>query len=177
MNKKRILLGTITILLLSTLYHGIYDHYPSFLTSLLFPTTESIWEHNKMILLAFITWNIIDKILNKIDDNVIFKDFVSSILCIILVIAIFTPVYFFILNKNDNLAVTLIIYTLSIFVSLLVTSIIKIKKSHTLETLSIAGFILLIITFSIMTYYHPDSSIFKEFDLPTHHIYIQNATF
>ena len=162
-NKKRVIIGNIVILLLSIIYHNVYEKFPNFLTSLFFPMSESIWEHNKMILMAFITWTIIEIFTFKNNKNSIFKNIVACVICIILVISIFTPVYFLILKQNDNFVVTIIIYLVSIILSLIISNFIKIEQSSSLEKLSVLGYITLLITFAIMTYYHPNGAIFKEF--------------
>lgn len=163
MDKKRIFIGTLLILLLSSLYHFIYDWFPNMYTSFLFPINESIWEHNKMILLAFLTWTLLESIFLKDSKNPLFKNLVACIICIILVLSVFTPVFFFILDSQDNILVTLVIYVISIMTSLWLSEFIKLKSSKPLELLSIGGFVTLIVTFAILTYYHPDNLLFKEF--------------
>ena len=103
MKTKKILLGTLLVLILSALYHDIYELFPNTITSFFFPIDESIWEHNKMILLAFITWAILEKISMKSSKNSLFKNLVACVTTIILVLTIFTPVFLFLLNKHDHL--------------------------------------------------------------------------
>ena len=128
MKTKKILLGTLLVLILSALYHDIYELFPNTITSFFFPIDESIWEHNKMILLAFIT-----------------------------------PVFLFLLNKNDNLFVTLTIYTISIVIGFTLSEKIDLVDCPKLEFLSSIGFALLVVTFAIMTYYHPDNILFEDY--------------
>ena len=97
MKTKKILLGTLVVLILSALYHDIYELFPNTITSFFFPIDESIWEHNKMILLAFITWAILEKISIKSSKNSLFKNLVACVTTIILVLTIFTPVFLFLL--------------------------------------------------------------------------------
>lgn len=161
-NKIKLLIGTVVILAMSTLYHNIYKQFPNFITSLMFPINESIFEHNKMILLAFFTWSCIEKLFYKDSNTPFFNNLVACILCITLVLAIFTPVYFLILKGQDSLIITIAIYTFSIAVGLFLSSLIKLEPSKKLEAISIFGFLILLITFAILTYYHPNNIIFKE---------------
>ncbi len=163
MKTKKILLGTLLVLILSALYHDIYELFPNTITSFFFPIDESIWEHNKMILLAFITWAILEKISIKSSKNSLFKNLVACVTTIILVLTIFTPVFLFLLNKNDNLFVTLTIYTISIVIGFTLSEKIDLVDCPKLEFLSSIGFALLVVTFAIMTYYHPDNILFEDY--------------
>lgn len=165
MNKKRIFIGAVVIFLLSALYHNIYKYFPNTITSLFFPINESIFEHNKMILMAYFTWALIEKIFMKDSNNPLFKNLVACIICIILALTIFTPVFFLVLEKQENLIVTLIIYAISILTSLWLNDYIKLKPSKPLELLSLGGFVTFAVTFAILTFYHPDNILFKSFSL------------
>lgn len=108
------ILSPITLFLLSTLTHNIYNLYPCLLTKILFPINESIWEHNKMIIMSYFIFMIIEGIIfKKINFNYIY----SAITCSILVILIFSPIYFFILKTKDNLLITLTIYFICLVLS------------------------------------------------------------
>lgn len=105
------ILSVFIIFILSAILHSIYNIFPSFLTSLFFPVNESIWEHNKMIFMAYFIFMILEKIFfKKSSFNYIFP----ALICSILILLIFSPIYFFVLKMHDNLMVTLIIYFLTI---------------------------------------------------------------
>ena len=48
---KKIILSSFIIFILSTLFHSLYNYLPCFLTSIIVPVNESIFEHMKMIFL------------------------------------------------------------------------------------------------------------------------------
>lgn len=153
MNKKRIIIGTILVTIFSVLFHSVYDKFPNIFTSLLFPVNESIWEHNKMILLAFFVWTIIERIFNKGSGGVIFKDLMQVIFCIIILDITFTPFYLYVLNTQDNLVITIIWYVISIILSFIVGDKYFNKSDNkTVELNSLIIFLLLGICFAILTY-------------------------
>lgn len=92
--KKWKFISVLLIFLLSALFHFIYDWFPNFFTSLFFPVNESIWEHNKIIVASFLVLAIIEKIYYKKEKNVIFAEALSSLVCMILVMLIFTPIIY-----------------------------------------------------------------------------------
>lgn len=105
---------------LSALLHGVYEMWPNFLTSVLFPVNESIWEHGKLILSSFLLLYPIDRIIFKEEGPCFSTNIITSVICIMLTYLIFTPIFFYILKTNDNIVVTLIIYFLCIVLSLIV---------------------------------------------------------
>ncbi len=88
--KKKLwfILSPFLILFFSFIYHSIYKIWPNFLTSIFFPVNESIFEHNKMILLSYLTLSIIDYLIFK-KDNVFINYYLTSIICLTLVTIIF----------------------------------------------------------------------------------------
>ncbi len=97
-NKKYIFIGSLIIFLLNFFTHNIYQIFPNFITSLFFPVNESIWEHTKMI---FTTWLIFYLVEYYYLKKYNIKNIVTSLLIglltnILLLIIIFTPIYFLI---------------------------------------------------------------------------------
>lgn len=162
-NKKRIVTGTIVILLLSAIFHGIYEKFPNVVTSLLFPVNESIWEHNKLVFLSFLVWAICDKLFFKNDKSVFFRTFIAMIICIILLDTSFSIVYFFVLEKKHNLIITLLIYTISIIVSSIVGQRIRLKNDRKTEIYAFSGYIVVFIILSVLTYRPPHLPIFCDY--------------
>lgn len=153
MNKKRIIIGSIVVLLLSTIFHSVYDKFPSTITALFFPVNESIWEHNKMILLAFFTWSILESIFSKPDRSVFYQNLITLIICIILLDLTFTPFYLYVLNAKDNIIITIIWYAISIVLSFIIgEKFFTISPSKSIETNSLIAFGLISIIFIILTY-------------------------
>lgn len=163
--KKRILVTSICILILSALFHSIYKMIPTFLTSIIFPVNESIWEHGKMILLSFIVWTVIEKTIFKDKGNTIYSNFSTAIICIILTYLIFTPIFLYILKAKDNLPVTIIIYFICILVSVFIKEkFIRKENDKTLETIGIIGFLTIYIVFGITTYKPLEKPIFYDYN-------------
>lgn len=163
MNKKRVIIGTLVILALSFLFHSTYDKFPNVVTSLFFPVNESIWEHNKMVFLAFLIWAIDEKMFSKNGKSLLFLNLVSLIICIVLLDLTFTLIYFFILKKKHNLLVTITIYAISIIASLVLGEKFLIEKNKKVESLAILGYIYIFIIFAILTYYSPQLPIFYDY--------------
>lgn len=163
MNKKRIIIGTITILILSFLFHSVYDKYPSSITSLFFPVNESIWEHNKMILLSFFAWSIVEKIVFRTGKSTFLMNLISTLICIIILDVTFTPVYLYLLNTKENLLITLVFYAISIILGLILSEKFIIEYDRRIETYSLFGFIIISIIFMILTYYPPKLAIFYDY--------------
>lgn len=167
--KKWKILSVFIIFLLSSLFHFIYDWLPCFFTSLFFPVNESIWEHNKIIILSTLSLAIIEKIYYKKRKNVLFAEATSSLLCMFLVMIIFTPIYLYFLKTRDNIIITFIIYFLSISISQILSYYLLLKSyQERLEELGIILFSIFILTNIIFTYYPPRYAIFYDF---VHKIY------
>ena len=163
--KKWQWISVIAIFLISSLLHFIYVWFPNTLTSLFFPVNESIWEHNKIIIGAFLIWSIFEKLIFKKQENYLWSGFVSSIFCAILVMLIFTPVYFLILKTKDNIIVTFIIFLVAIYVS----NIIRYKLLHkpydkTLEKTAIIGFLIVMIINAYLSYNPLPLGIFYDYN-------------
>ena len=172
MNLKKIkIISAITIFLLSALFHFIYEWIPNTLTSLFFPVNESIWEHNKIIVGSFLIIAIIEKIYYKNKKNTIFSESISAIICSLLVMIIFTPIYLYILKTNDNIIITFIIFIFAIIVSQ-IASYYLLKKEYNpkLEKIGITIFIIFILINIIFTYYQPKLPLFYDYTHKTYGI-------
>ena len=162
--KKWKVISVVGIFLFSALFHFIYDWFPNFFTSLFFPVNESIGEHNKIIVGSFLFWAIIEKIYYKKKKNVIFAESISSLVCMILVMLIFTPVYLYILKTNDNMIVTFGIFILAIIISQIVSYKLLQKEYYSkLEELGIILFVIFFLINIIFTYYPPKVALFYDY--------------
>lgn len=66
MTLKRITwIDVIFIFLVSFIIHYMFDWYPSIITFMFFPVNESIWEHQKMIFMAYLMWGIVEYFILK----------------------------------------------------------------------------------------------------------------
>ena len=162
--KKWKVISVVFIFLLSALLHFIYEWIPSFFTSLFFPVNESIWEHNKIIVASFLILAIIEKIYYKKRKNVIFAEAISSLVCMILVMLIFTPVYLYILKTQDNMIVTFAIFLIAIIVSQIVSYKLLQQDYHAkLEEIGVILFVIFFLINIIFTYYPPKLALFYDY--------------
>lgn len=167
--KKWKIISVFLIFALSGLAHFIYDWFPNIFTSIIFPVNESIWEHNKIIILSFFIITLLEKSYYKKEKNVIFAGILSALLCCILVMLIFTPIYFYILKYNDNIIVTFIIFFICICLSTyfnykLLNQPYQKKKEKT----AIFLWLFIFLFNGLLTFYPPNLSLFFDF---TNHKY------
>ena len=165
--KKWKIISIFVIFGLSALFHFIYQWVPSFFTSLLFPVNESIWEHNKIIIGSFLIWSIFEKItIRKHHDlNTCTSGFISAVICCILVMLIFSPIYFYILKTNDNTIVTLTVYFICIAISVYINyKLLQRKYNPEIEKKVILLWLLVIVINAILTYYHPKLPKFYDYN-------------
>ena len=163
--KKWKILSVFIVFGLSALFHFIYRWFPSFITSLFFPVNESIWEHNKIIIGSFFIMALIEKIYFKKKKNALYAGAMSSIFCSILVMLVFTPIFFYVLKTKDNIIITLIIYFICIAISeyinyLLLKKDYQYQKEKRAIWIWIAAFLLN----SILTYYPIHIALFYDFN-------------
>ena len=151
------ILSPIILFILSTITHSIYEKYPNLLTKLFFPYNESIWEHNKMIIMAYFIFMFLESfIFKKINLNYI----CSAIICSLLVILIFSPIYFYLLKGHDNLIVTLIIYFLCLILSQLYFYFLK---PHSSNKINILLWLIIFILNAYLTFYPLKNPLFNVF--------------
>ena len=167
--KKWKVISVILIFLFSSLFHFIYDWFPTFFTSLFFPVNESIWEHNKIIVMSFLVLAIFEKLHYKKRKNVIFTECISSLACMILVMLIFTPIYLYILKTNDNMIVTFAIFLFAISISQIISyKLLQKEYNPKLEEFGVIFFVIFFLINIIFTYYPPKLALFYDF---VHKIY------
>lgn len=161
-------LKTIDIFLvfgLCFLTHFLYSWFPCTLFSIFFPVNESIWEHMKMIFTSFVIVSFIDAILIKrknIDAyNLVLSTFVISVLCIVIFLLIYLPIFNLI---GENFIINVAILFITIYFSEIISFFIMEKKEKTiLNYLSIVGIILCYTIFGILTYNPPKNDLFLDF--------------
>lgn len=163
--KKIIIISIISIFGLSFLAHNIYEWFPNKFTSIFFPVNEGIWEHQKMAFTSIMFYGIIEYFLlqKTKHNNFLLSLITSAIVTIILVISIFTPVYY-LMDKKDNLIVTLAIYLFAIIIGQIVSYyILKSKKDYKkLNVISLVCIPLIFTIFGILTYYPLKNGLFYD---------------
>lgn len=157
-------LSVVLLFLFSAILHFGYDLFPNFFTSLFFPVNESIWEHNKIIIGSFLIIAVIEKIKYKKERNVFFAEAISSLVCALLVMLIFTPIYLYVLKTNDNMIVTFVIFILAIIISQIVSYYLLQKEYNPfLEELGIIIFACLLLLNIVFTYYPLKLPLFYDY--------------
>lgn len=168
---KRIIFNTLTVIGLSFILHSVYNYFPSFLTSLFFPVNESIWEHNKLILISYTLSIVPQLIFFKENKNIITRTFIASLICILFVNITLTPIYLYILKTNDNFIVTITIYVISTILSFILSSkLLKKELPRKVEILSILGIVLTYIILMYLTYYPLKLPIFYDYRIDVYGI-------
>lgn len=163
--KKWKIISIFLIFGLSGLSHFIYDWFPNPLTSLIFPVNESIWEHNKIIIFSFLIIALLEKCYYKNSKNTLYAGILSALLCSILVMLIFTPVYFYILKLNDNIFVTFIIFFICIALSVWFNyKLLNQSYNSNKEKIAIILWLITFIINGILTYYPLHISLFYDFN-------------
>ena len=156
-NKKIMIIKTVAIFLSLFLFSYIYKWLPNFLTSLIFPVNESLFEHLKMIytceiivnaevIVSMIIYLIIHKKNNKIN-NYMFALLLSTLFNIVLFYLIYLPIY----NRfGSNLIMTMIIYLVTLIISQYLFYLITNQKHNKLNnqvSLIIIPFIIIILAY------------------------------
>ena len=163
--KKIIIISIISIFGLGFLAHNMYEWFPNKFTSIFFPVNESIFEHQKMIFTSIMFFGIIEYFLLRKTkyNNLPLAIVTSALVTMVLVISIFTPVYY-LMNKKDNLIVTLSIYLFSIIIGQIISYyILKSKNNYkTLNIISLISIPIIFTVLAILTYYPPKNELFYD---------------
>ena len=112
---KKIIINSIIIFLICSLFHFGYDFIPNFITSLFFPVNESIWEHLKMIFTSTIVFSFISNLFYH-DKNTLFKSYIRTMATIIILLILYLPTYYLL---GEVMILTLIILFISVLLILL----------------------------------------------------------
>lgn len=159
--KKLMIITTLIAFLLCFPFHFVYDKFPNFITSILFPINESIWEHMKLLFGSLIISGIIEKIVltkQKEDTtNICFSNYISALSSIPIFLIMFLPIYNTI---GENFKITILLMLITIIISKYISYKISNKKDLYLENKTIILVIITYILFGILTYYPIDNPIF-----------------
>lgn len=161
--KKLAVLGTILAFLLSFPLHFLYSKFPYFITSIIAPVNESIWEHMKILFGGIIIAGIIQKLIvyyKKLDaNNVIFANLSAAVLSIPLFLMIYLPVYY---SIGEHLTLTIILMLIAIAVSEVIAFLIMKQRNLKLETVSAFLIMAAYALFTLLAYYPPQQSLFLD---------------
>ena len=152
---KKIIINTIIIFVISVLIHSFYELLPNFLTSIFFPTNESIWEHMKMIFTSYMLFLLLKFVFNKSSKNDLFATVTSALFNIVIFLIIYIPIYNLF---GEHLVLTLIIYFITILISNILWA--KFTKKEINKKYNNLFFIPIIIVYIIFVYltYNPIKS-------------------
>ena len=155
-NKKLIIIKTITIFLSLFVFSYGYKIFPNFLTSLFFPVNESLFEHLKMIYNAEIIVSLVIYFILKIKNKKINNYFIALLLSTIFNIILFYLIYLPIYNRfGQNLIMTMIIYFITLLISQYLFYLITLKKHNNFYNNICLVFILIIWIVLVYFTYNP----------------------
>ena len=130
-NKTIMIIKTITIFLSLFLFSFGYKTFPNFLTSLIFPVNESLFEHLKMIYIAEILVSLIIYLIIRKKDIKINNYFIALLLSTIFNIILFYLVYIPLYRKfGSNLIMTMTIYFITLVISQYLFYLITLKSHN-----------------------------------------------
>lgn len=159
LKRKDILVGSIFIFLLGSLFHFTYELLGNnFLVSIFSATNESVFEHTKLVLYPIIIWYLIFYFKNKIkvNKNGLFSSMIINLIFSILII----PLLFYFYTGAfgiESLLVDLIIFYISSLGGLLVAKKFYQKKKILPWQLFL---IIIILLYGIWTFYPLNLPIF-----------------
>lgn len=161
--KKLKFLGVILAFLLSFLFHFLYNKIPCFITSIIAPVNESIWQHMKIIFGSILFSGVIQKIIVKVKHlpyrNICISNIIASLLSVPIFLIIYLPIYYTI---GEHLPITLFLMLIVIILSQAITIlIIRLKNLH-MENWAILFAIIIYTMFGILTYNPPKYELFKD---------------
>ena len=132
-NKKIMIIKTISIFISLFLFSNGYKLLPNFITAIIFPVNESLFEHLKMIYNAEIIVSLIIYFVLKIKNIKINNYFSALLISTVFDIILFYLVYIPIYNRfGEGLLYTMIIYFITLTISQYLFYLITIRKHNDL---------------------------------------------
>ena len=162
--KKYKIIGVFSLFLLSFLWHFGYDIFPNFITSVLFPVNESIWEHMKIFWNVILVYGIIEYFLLKRKKFVITNYLIKLVLCAFLSIGIFLIIYLPIYNiLGENFILTIILMFITyVVIEYISYKLLKNKEKNNYNLYAILTIIFIYLGFGYLTYNSPKNYIFYD---------------
>lgn len=159
--KKFIFINTFLVFLINFPLHFLYKWCPNFLTSLFTPVNESIFEHMKMIFTSFFFASLLYSFFHKEKGKTyIFSFLITSIVCILLYLVLFLPIYSLF---GENMVFTIIWLFLATFLSNFINYYLNTLPTKKYQAfLSIGIFLLFLLISYTFTYHPPKWEFFKD---------------
>lgn len=142
---KKILINSLFIFVISSIFHFVYNISPNNITALFFPVNESIWEHYKLLYTSAILFSY----LNIASKSYHLEALLRAVLIIVILSIFYLPIYYL---YGENLVITLIILFISILITELILSRVINKNYRLLNIISIPIIISISILFMYLTY-------------------------
>ena len=148
--KKKIIINTLLIFALCSAIHFLYNIFPNFITSIIAPVNESIFEHLKLIFTSTFLYTILSNFYYK-NKNIFVFSYVRGMLVIIILLILYLPTRSIF---GEIMPLTLLILFISIFITEIIISRINDNK---LNSSNVICLILIIINYIVFTYltYNP----------------------
>ena len=132
----KVIKNTISIFIISSIFHFVYELIPNNLTASLFPVNESIWEHFKLVYISGLFFSLI-KFFSKKEGS-FFSTLLRSTFLVLILALIYIPIYY---SIGENIILTLLILFVSIFLTELL-----VKDTYTNKAKNIISFFIIVAT-------------------------------
>lgn len=158
------LIGIVLAFLFCFPLHFLYNKIPCFITSIVSPVNESIWEHMKILFGSILLSGVIQKIIVKIKNlsykNVCISNFIASISSIFIFLILYIPIYF---SIGEILPLTIVIMLITIIIAEIISFYVtKYVKDLNMENFAILLVIIIYTLFGILTYNPIKIELFKD---------------
>lgn len=163
MKKIKIIIIILNFLLSFPIHFG-FSMFPSFITSIIFPVNESVWEHMKILVLSILISSIIEiiiyKKINYKTNNFLISNVISSLFGIVFYLFFY---YLISICIPHNFIVTISLMLITYIVSQIVSyNIMRQKKIPNQNKLGIILILIIYIMFTHLTYYPPNTELFRD---------------
>ena len=154
-------IGVVGVFLLCFPLHFLYDNISNFLTSIISPVNESIWEHMKLIYTSYLLWGIVEYFLirkNKDINNFVIQLFLVPIFGICIYLSIYLPLFNLF---GENLIISILLLFIVIVIEEVISYfLLKGEEIKNQRLIGIIGIIMVYIIFAYLTYFPLDNYLF-----------------
>ena len=154
-------IAVIGTIILSFVFHFVYDLIPNFVTSIFFPVNESVWEHMKLLYTSIIGYGIIDYFLaRKFSlkyNNFVFNLFFISVSSIVIYLMMFLPIYY---SIGENMFISIGLMIIVFIIVYIMSYFILIMDNRKQDFLWLIPIVILYFVFAYLTYYPPKIHLF-----------------
>ena len=151
--KKTRVIAVIGTIVLSFIFHFMYDLIPNFISSIFFPVNESIWEHMKLLYTSIVFYGVVDYFLlrkfNISYNNFFLNLFFISFSSILIYLAMFIPIYYTI---GESMFVSIGLMVITYIIIYIISYHILRMKENNLKYIWILLIIIGYIIFGYLTY-------------------------